>query len=311
MILSVSRRTDIPAFYTEWFMNRIHEKYVLTRNPMNYHQVSRIPITPDVVDFIVFWSKNPQPLLPYLDEIDRNYPFYFQFTLNPYGQDLEPNLPSQEDRIETFRCISERFGKARVIWRYDPIILSEKYDLLWHKQRFERLADVLAPYTNTCVFSFVDIYDKNKGNLTTANYMPISIGQEDSLAREFSLIASSHQLNLKTCAEDINLEHFSIEHSCCIDAALMEQIIGLKLSAKKDSAQRSQCHCAESIDIGQYNTCIHGCKYCYANYSMINAGNNYAKHDPKSPLLVGSLEIDDKVNDRKVKSLKQNQFSLF
>jgi len=136
MILSVSRRTDIPAFYTEWFMNRIHEKYVLTRNPMNYHQVSRTSITPDVVDFIVFWLKNPAPLLPYLDEIGRDYPFYFQFTLNPYNQDLEPNLPAQEERIDTFRRISENYGKGRVIWRYDPIILSQKYDLSWHMDQF-------------------------------------------------------------------------------------------------------------------------------------------------------------------------------
>ena len=311
MILSVSRRTDIPAFYTEWFMNRIHKKYVLTRNPMNYHQVSRIPITRDVVDFIVFWSKNPAPLLPYLDEIGRDYPFYFQFTLNPYDQDLEPNLPLQKERIDTFRCISENYGKERIIWRYDPIILSQKYDLSWHVQQFERLADKISPYTDTCVFSFVDIYDKIKNKLAEAKHMPITSAQIDSLASCFSMVASDHQVRLMTCAEDVALDQFGIEHSCCIDSDLIERITGCKLTVKKDSTQRSQCHCAESIDIGQYNTCRHGCKYCYANYSVKSVQNNYIKHDPKSPLLIGNLEREDKVIDRKVKSLRQDQLSLF
>ncbi len=311
MILSVSRRTDIPAFYTEWFMNRIHEKYVLTRNPMNYHQVSRTPITPDVVDFIVFWSKNPAPLLPYLDEIGRDYPFYFQFTLNPYNQDLEPNLPAQEERIDTFRRISEIYGKERVIWRYDPIILSQKYDLSWHMDQFERLADRLFLYTDTCVFSFVDIYDKIKSNLAAAEYMPITSVQEENFAKCFSVIASNRQIKLKTCAEDIELDQIGIEHSCCIDSDLIERITGYKLSVKKDNTQRSQCHCAESIDVGQYNTCKHMCKYCYANYSIASVKNSYARHDPKSPLLIGNLEANDKVNERKVKSFKQDQLSLF
>lgn len=203
--------------------------------------------------------KNPSPLLPYLDEIGRDYPFYFQFTLNPYDQDLEPNLPAREVRIDTFRRISENYGKERVIWRYDPIILSQKYDLSWHMDQFERLADRLSQYTDTCIFSFVDIYDKIKSNLAAAKYMSITPVQEENFARCFSMIASNRQIKLKTCAEDIELEQFGIEHSCCIDSDLIERIMGYKLSVKKIIRKEVNATVPKalmSVNIIHVSTCV-------------------------------------------------------
>ncbi len=311
MILSVSRRTDIPAFYAEWFMNRIREGFVMTRNPMNYHQVSRIPLSPDVVDFIVFWSKNPAPLLPHLDEIKEHYPFYFQFTVNAYARNMEPNIPELKERVATFRTIAERYGKDRVIWRYDPMILARGYDVAWHLNRFKMLAEGLSGYADTCVFSFVDIYDKIKGNLKNAEYIPFTHESEQELAYGLSRIASGYQLKLKTCAEGIDLEEYGIEHSCCIDPERIKRILACPIKSRKDPVQRDECHCVESIDIGQYNTCKHGCRYCYANYSMPSVERSFSMHDSLSPLLIGHLEKEDKVNDRAVKSLKQAQTSLF
>ena len=162
MILSVSRRTDIPAFYSDWFINRLREEVVLVRNPMNYHSVSKINLSPNVVDCIVFWSKNPKPMFKYLDEIEDKYKFYFQYTINAYENDMEPYLPSLDERLESFIYLSNKFGKEKVIWRYDPIVITPKYNLEWHINKFDYIASKLKNYTNDCVFSFLDIYDKNR-----------------------------------------------------------------------------------------------------------------------------------------------------
>ena len=158
MILSVSRRTDIPAFYSDWFINRLREEVVLVRNPMNYHSVSQINLSPNVVDCIVFWSKNPKPMFKYLDEIEDKYKFYFQYTINAYENDMEPYLPSLDERLESFIYLSNKYGKEKVIWRYDPIVITPKYNLEWHINRFDYIASKLKNYINNCVFSFLDIY---------------------------------------------------------------------------------------------------------------------------------------------------------
>ena len=157
MILSVSRRTDIPAFFSKWFINRIREGYVLVRNPMNYHQISKINLSPKSIDCIVFWTKNAKPMLPYLKEIGEQYPFYFQYTLNAYGKDIEQNLPPLNERLKTIKMLSQTIGKERVIWRYDPILLSPTYNIEWHVEQFKILAQELSNYVETCVFSFLDL----------------------------------------------------------------------------------------------------------------------------------------------------------
>lgn len=316
MILSVSRRTDIPGFYPEWFINRLREEYVMARNPMNYHQISKILLTPKLVDCIVFWTKNPRPLFLYLDEIREKYHFYFQYTLNAYGRDIEANLPPLEDRIKTLQELSKKIGKEKIIWRYDPILLSAKYSIKWHIEKFDMLAKDLSPYVETCVFSFLDMYAKIKKNLAAAKARECTIDEMNQLAVAFSIIGKKHKLCLRTCAEAIDLDKYGILHNKCIDPDLICKITGYKIDVNKDKNQRQECGCVESIDIGQYNTCSHGCKYCYANFNLQSVLTFKSQHRDDSPLLIGSLSDMDKVTERKVKSLKSvrresEQVSLF
>lgn len=310
MILSVSRRTDIPAFYSDWFINRLREEVVWVRNPMNYHSISQISLAPNVVDCIVFWSKNPQPMLKYLDEIESKYKFYFQYTINAYEKDLEPNLPSLDERLNNFIYLAKRYGKERVIWRYDPIIITPKYNLEWHIKRFEYIANKLKDYTTTCVFSFLDVYEKNKNNLLKLAIKDVTRDLMVEISQKLKLIADKNRIKLKTCSEDIDLIDLEIKRSCCIDPDLISKIINCKIKAVKDKNQRASCGCVESIDIGQYNTCSHGCVYCYANYSKESVKTNCLRHIKTSKLLLGEKEKDDKIHEREVKSLKDLQLSF-
>ena len=314
MILSVSRRTDIPAFYSEWFMNRMHEGFVLVRNPMNYHQVSRVSLSPTVIDCIVFWTKNAEPMLPFLDEVSKKYPFYFQYTLNGYDGDIERNLPALEKKIHTFKKISHQIGSEKVIWRYDPILLTEKYTIDWHIGRFQQIAKALKGYTDTSVFSFVDIYDKVKSNVKGLDMRSCTIEEMALVAKAFSEITKENGMILQTCAEAIDLDQYEIQHGCCIDRKKIEAITGKSLDAKKDQNQRPECGCLESIDIGQYNTCRHGCRYCYANFNPQSVITFSKQHDPSSPFLIGGSEDGDKITERKMKSLLNDmneQLSMF
>ena len=305
MILSVSRRTDIPAFYTPWFMNRLREGFVLVRNPMNYHQVSKVFINPEVIDCIVFWTKNPEPLMPYLGEIGNSYPFYFQFTLNAYQRNMEPGLPTVEKRTDTLQRLSDLIGPERVVWRYDPILITDKYTIAWHTEQFGKLAGALQGYTNRCVLSFIDLYDRVKTHMKGFDIRECTDEEMIQTAKAFSGIAADNGIQLQTCAEKVDLQEYGISHGSCIDGALIESIIGWKLKAKKDPNQRSECGCIESIDIGQYNTCRHGCRYCYANYNPQSVATYCARHNPSSPFLTGDSEPGDIVKDRKMKSLKE------
>lgn len=311
MIISASRRTDIPAFYSDWFYNRIKEGYVLVRNPMNIHQVSKIKLSPDVVDCIVFWTKNPQPMIERLDEIS-NYNYYFQFTLNSYFRDIEPNVPIKDSNIiPTFRKLSDKIGKERVIWRYDPIVISEKYDVNYHVKYFKKLAQLLDNKFEKCVISFVDIYKKNAKNLQLTGVSEPIRDDILAIAKAFSEISREYGFQLNTCAEQADLTAFGIKHGKCIDDELIERLCGCKISVGKDKNQRDVCGCVESIDIGQYNTCPHKCKYCYANYSLKVVDNNYAKYDPMSPLLCSQLTPDDKITEKKVSSLIDTQTAMW
>ena len=202
-------------------------------------------------------------------------------------------------------------GKEKVIWRYDPIIITRKYDLDWHQKAFKYIVNKLAGYTESCVFSYLDMYDKITSNMRTVNVLPISEGLMKNIAISLNTIAIKNHIQLKTCSEDVDLSELGVERSCCIDPRLISSILGCKLHAKKDPNQRPSCGCIESVDIGQYNTCRHGCKYCYANYSIQIVNANASKHNPLSQMLLGNVEEGDKVTERKVKSLVDNQMSLF
>lgn len=311
MILSASRRTDIPNYYSEWFYNRIKEGFVYVRNPMNAQQVSRIELSPEVVDCIVFWTKNPKPMLDRLDELSA-YHYYFQFTLTGYGKDIERNIPHKKEKmIPVFRQLAEKIGEKRVIWRYDPILFTKIYTPEYHLKAFEQIASALKGYTKRCVISFVDIYAKNKKSMETLG----SYSLEESLLKEFAKkiaeIAKENGMTVGSCAESIDLDECGIAHNCCIDKALIESIIGCRLKVGKDKNQRPECGCVESVEIGTYDTCKNGCQYCYANDSEESVVKNCSKYDPESPILCDVLAENEKITERKIKSLKEQQLSIF
>ena len=304
MILSVSRRTDIPAFFPEWFMGRVREGFVLSRNPMNHSQVSRISLSPETIDGVVFWTKNPAPLMPYLDEIWARFPFYFQFTLNAYGPDAEPNVPPLDERLATLRALSEKIGRERIVWRYDPVVLSPTYDEAWHIGTFGRLAREIALCAGRCVFSFLDFYPKIAKGLRAVGGRVCNEAEMDALAKAFGRAARENGIPASACAEAGDFSAYGVERGRCVDSELIGRLAGREIRAAKDRNQRPECGCAESVDVGAYNTCGHGCRYCYANFSAESTAARVARHDDASPLLVGWPEPGDKVTERTVKARK-------
>lgn len=310
MILSASRRTDIPNYYSEWLARRFRAGFLCVRNPMNFRQVSRITLNPNVIDCIVFWTKNPAPMLPYLDEY-RRYMYYFQFTLTGYGKDIEPGLPDKRRiLIPAFCELADRIGRDRVIWRYDPIFLSDHYTLDYHVKAFTRIAEALAGRTRRVVISFLDDYEKTKRNMKGINIQGLTKEKMRRLAHSFAVIAGRYGMEIQTCAEKIDLSEYGITHGACIDREYIEHLLGCRLRAGKDHGQRPECRCMESVEIGSYHTCRNGCRYCYANFSDGRVQERIRDFDVDSPILCGKMEPEDRITERKMKTLRENQMTL-
>jgi len=277
---------------------------------MNIRQISAINLAPELVDCIVFWSKNPKPMIEKL-QLLKDYKYYFQFTLNPYETDVEARLPPKTEIIETFKKLSDIIGPQKVIWRYDPILINSKYNTAYHIDKFEKLAGVLKGYTEKVTFSFVDFYKKTAENIKSLEIAEISTEEKNLIAQKFSEIAKNNNLSIDTCAEDIDLSEYGITRARCIDDRLISKITGKDLQIEKDKNQRPECGCVKSIDIGEYNSCSNGCVYCYANYSNNIVEKNAQKHIQSSPLLIGDVCPDDIVKERKTTSEKIFQNELF
>jgi hypothetical protein len=307
MIISASRRTDIPTFYTDWFMNRIREGYLCVRNPFNKNQVSKIALDSGLVDCIVFWTKNPIPMLNRLPELD-GYTYYFQFTLTGYGRDIEGNLPDKHQYLlPAFQKLSQFVGPERVIWRYDPIIFSERYTPEYHLRAFSQIAQALQGCTEKCVISFVDVYRKNRKNMEAIHMQQKEDEWLLNFAGKLQQIAARFDMEVGTCAETIDLSSAGISHSACIDKALIERLTGGRMMVKKDPSQRPECLCAASIDVGSYNTCGNGCRYCYANFSPAAVEDSRRRYNPASPILCDVLRSTDRITERPMKSLLDRQ----
>lgn len=301
MILSVSRRTDIPGYYADWFLERIKEGFVYVKNPMNPHQISRVSLSRDVVDCIVFWTKNPEPLMKRLGEI-ADYPCCFQFTLNGYGSDVEPAFSDKSRLLSIFQTLSERIGREHVVWRYDPILFNPRYDAPFHLRTFESMAASLSGYTEQVVISFVDFYAKTKRNTKTLELRQPAEVELVRLAGKLARIAKRYSMEIVTCGEPLDLSGAGIAHGSCIDKSRIERILGRELALKQDKNQRPACGCCESIDIGTYHTCPGGCRYCYANFSEEKVQANRQLYDKAAPLLCGTVNPGDKITERKMGS---------
>jgi DNA repair photolyase len=286
MIISCSRRTDIPAFYSDWFFNRLCEGHVLVRNPMNPKQVKQVSLAPPDIDCIVFWTKDPAPMLNRLHLL-KDYSYYFQFTLTPYDKDIEPNLPPKTEIIDTFIRLSDKIGKKRIVWRYDPILLSESISIDYHMDHFNDLARRLSGHTEKCIISFIDIYRHLQSRMPDFAVRPPDESEMCALAKIIGEIAVSSKMKLETCAEKIDLADLGIGHGRCIDDRLIAELTGLNRNITKDKYQRELCGCVTSVDIGEYNTCGYRCCYCYANGSQKKLEKNHALHHSTSPSLIG------------------------
>jgi hypothetical protein len=302
LIISASRRTDIPAFYTEWFFNRLKQGFAYVRNPMNYRQVSMIELNPGVIDCIVFWTKDPANILNKLDLL-AGYHYYFQITVNAYDHRIERNVPDKNRIVQAFQALSGMIGKERTIWRYDPIILMDGMDMESHFRSFESLSAKLEGFTEQCIISFVDFYKKMERNMSHIAQMPIHDDMMEKMGERLYKIGRNHGMKVKACSEHIDLSAVGIEHAKCVDDQLISRIIGKPVDAKKDKNQRKACGCIESIDIGAYNSCRHGCLYCYANFSDNAVASNLSRHDPGSPLLIGNVEPEDVIKKREFKNV--------
>lgn len=343
MIINTGMRTDIPAFYSEWLMNRIREGFVYVRNPYYRLQVSKYSLSPDVVDCLAFCTKNPYPMLKYLDELKEKYKnlthhtskacgcgtpepcnlrynmFWF-VTITPYGKDLEPNVPPFEKVIEDFKILSNKIGKNAVALRYDPILINEEYTAEKHIEMFDLFAKSLKGYTEDVTISFLDLYEKVKRN--APNIRPPTNEEQKYIAKEFVRIGKENNMVIHGCCENSNLKEVGIDITGCMSQEIVEKAIGFNLKAPSRQSKRiitngnkevtkditlsdkgkPICNCLMGNDIGVYNSCMHLCKYCYANFNKTWVQENYKLHNPNSPFLIGESTLEDKITEAKQKS---------
>ena len=305
MIISASRRTDIPSFYGDWFIERLKKEYILIQNPRVADRLTKIDIKRENIDCIVFWTKNSSNLIDKLDEIDRlGYRYYFEYTITGYGNDIEKNLPDLDSKIDEFIKLSKRVN-GNVNWRYDPIMVNKKYSLKHHIKTFNYISRRLRNYTDRCRISFIDNYKH-----MDKKFRVLSQNEMEFLGRNLSKIAKRDNIKISTCCEEIDLRKYDIRSGGCIEREYIEKLIGEKIEVKKDTTQRYGCKCIKTIDIGTYNTCGNGCIYCYANYKEHSREALLKNHNPKSPTLIGEPRGDEIITERKIKSLVDRQISF-
>ncbi|MCM1252310.1 MAG: DUF1848 domain-containing protein [Clostridium sp.] len=308
MILNTGSRTDIPAYYSDWFYNRIKEGYVLVRNPYYPAQITRYLLSPDVIDMMVFCTKNPQPMLDRLALLSAFEMFWF-VTITPYGKDIEPYVPPKEQVIQSFRQLSGIVGSSRMSWRYDPVFITDIYSVDYHIEQFGQMAEALAGYTHQCVVSFIDLYEKTKRNFRGVRSVT---GQEqEKLISAFSQVAKENDLQIHLCCENAALVRENVDADGCMSKAVLEKALGAKLNVPKKRTARNECGCLLGADIGAYNTCGHGCLYCYANYDKDTVMQNRKLHNVLSPLLIGEVSEDDVIKQAQQKPWRNGQMDIF
>lgn len=293
MIINTGGRTDTVQYYTPWLLGRFEEGYVLSRNPLFQNKVTKYELTPDKVDCVVFCSKNYAPILPYISKITERFHTYFHYTITAYGKNIEPGVPDIDESISTLIKLSEIVGAGRIAWRYDPVLLTNEYTVRRHLEIFERIAARLSGHIDRCIFSFVEMYKKLQTNMP--ELIPLTEKNKDELAAGLGVIASRYQIPIQTCGTNGDYTHYGIAPSGCMTLDMIGRANGIEFRNLKHKGLRQGCHCIESRDIGAYDTCLNGCKYCYANTNPQKARDNYKLHLPESPLLLGRLNPTDTI----------------
>lgn len=307
MILQTGMRTDIPAFYSKWFINRIREGYVLVRNPYHPSSVTKYRINPDVIDLIAFCTKNPAPMFEYMD-ILKPYGQYWFVTITPYGKEIEPNTPDKLQVIKDFKTLSKSVGVDSIGWRYDPIFITDKYSLDFHIKIFGQMAKELSGYTNTCIISFIDLYKKVIQNFSQARM--VNRDERLKIGKVFADIGKKYDITIKACAEGDELAPYGVDCDGCLTQSVYETALNTKLNMPKRKGQRKECACFFGNDIGMYDTCRHFCRYCYANTNQEAVIRNSKLHNPDSPFLIGSHQPGDIIREAHQESWIDNQLVL-
>jgi hypothetical protein len=307
MILSIDFRTDIPAFYSDWILNRFKEGYLMFRNPVYPSKVHKVILDNDHVEGIMWCSKNYAPILPRLSEITDKFPSVFHYTITGYGKEIEPNVPELKDTINCFRQMSEIYGKEKVIWRYDPIFFNSKEDILMREVMFGSICEDLKDYTDRVVINFLTLYEKVK------RHMPdlVTMSYDDKLhvVQQFLKIANFNGLKLQTCGNGLQFKDLEgVEVTGCLDTHALS-LMGINTKFNRKEAKWG-CLCFPNTSVGEYNTCLHKCKYCYASADFDKCDENYKKHNPNSPLLIGDLKPNDTIEEMKPKLLGTDQLTL-
>ncbi|MCC8089619.1 MAG: DUF1848 domain-containing protein [Rikenellaceae bacterium] len=309
MIISASRRTDIPAFHSEWFLNRINDGYAIVTHNTKSGIYYRVPLTPDVVDCIVFRTKNPTPILSRLNEL-QDYKYLFNITMNPYEREMEANVPSLQDRVENYKKLSDIIGSQRMIWRYDPVMLSLKYDMDFHRRAFEYLCRELSPYSYKCMIGFIIHHGFVARRIDTLAVQKRNIEDMMAIGNMFGQIASQYGHAIETCATEVDLDEYGIMHGACVERKQIEEIVGYRFDKVKEKYLRPHCNCMESIDIGHYSTCDNGCLYCYATPEKANMNVKLL-----CPSLEPGFDISKipagKIIDMECRSFRPSQMSLW
>lgn len=308
MILNTGGRTDTVQYYSQWLLNRFREGYVLSRNPLFPDSVYRIELDPKTIDVVVFCSKDYSPILEHLHEISDRFRCYYHYTITAYDTDIEPRVPSIAQSIGTCKRLAAQVGKEKIAWRYDPVLLTEKYTIQRHMETFDHMAAELSPYVSRCIFSFVEMYKKLEYNMPELR--AITPEQRMEIADGLGAIARRHGLLLQTCGTAEHYEQYGIQHSGCMTAQIFHDALGIDFRRTPHKGNRTGCACMDSRGLGDYNSCPNGCRYCYANKDHARALENYRQHDPTSPLLLGHLKPTDSVKPLRQTSLLTNELSL-
>lgn len=311
MIINTGSRTDTVQYYSDWLLKRFKEGFVYSRNTLFPNIVTRYELNPNILDCVVFCSKNYEPILDRLTEITDKFNTYFHYTITAYGRDIEPNVPNIDESIETLIKLSKIVGKQRIAWRYDPILLTKKYTKQVHYNTFDYMSKRLSPHIDRCIFSFVDMYKKLETNMP--EIIILNNNDKIEIAKNIGSIAKKHNMIIQTCATIEDFKQFGILQSGCMTSEILGNANNITFKKVRHSGNRQGCKCIENRNIGDYDTCPNGCKYCYANKNPQIAQENYKKHNPNDLMILGNLKPTDEIQQSNQKSYLENfiQTKLF
>ena len=311
MIINTGSRTDTVQYYSDWLLKRFKEGFVYSRNPLFPNIITRYELNPNIVDCVVFCSKNYEPILDRLTEITDKFNTYFHYTITAYGRDIEPNVPTIDESIEILIKLSKIVGKQRIAWRYDPILLTKKYTKQIHYNTFDYMSKRLSPHIDRCIFSFVDMYKKLETNMP--EIIILNNNDKIEIAKNIGSIAKKHNMIIQTCATIEDFKQFGILQSGCMTSEILGNANNITFKKVRHSGNRQGCKCIENRNIGDYDTCPNGCKYCYANKNPQIAQENYKKHNPNDLMILGNLKPTDEIQQSNQKSYLENfiQTKLF